>query len=200
HKSDDLPAGVNHIDYDVTDAEAKLSGLPDIIHGLVYGVGTINLKPFQALSEDDFLYDYKLNVLGAVNVLKQALKSLKASKDASVVFFSTVAVQTGINFHASIAAAKGAIEGLTRSLAAEWARNNVRVNAIAPSLTDTPMAANLLSNDDKKQASSQRHPLGRYGKPEEVAAVAHFLLTPQASWLSGQIIGVDGGMGALRPL
>lgn len=200
NKSDELPGEVKHLEFDVTDEKASLPGIPEQIHGMVYAVGTINLKPFQALSEKDFLNDYELNVLGAVNVLKKILKPLKASKDASVVFFSTVAVQTGINFHASIAAAKGAIEGLTRSLAAEWARNNIRVNAIAPSLTDTPMAANLLSNDEKKQASSQRHPLGRYGKPEDIASMAHFLLTPQASWLSGQVIGIDGGLGSLRPL
>jgi NAD(P)-dependent dehydrogenase (short-subunit alcohol dehydrogenase family) len=200
HKADELPTEVNHIEYDVTDKNSELKGLPDTIHGFVYGVGTINLKPFQALSEEDFINDYQLNVLGATNILKKILKQLKTSKNASVVFFSTVAVQTGINFHASIAAAKGAIEGLTRSLAAEWARNNIRVNAVAPSLTDTPLAANLLSSDDKKEASKQRHPLGRYGQPEDIASAAYYLLSEEASWMTGRILGIDGGIGSLRPL
>ena len=122
---------------------------------------------------------------------------LKKSDHASVVLFSTVAVGQGMAFHASIAAAKGAIEGLTKSLAAELAPT-IRVNCIAPSLTDTPLAGRLLSSPDKKEASDKRHPLRRVGQPEEIAALAGFLLSEKGSWMSGQIIGMDGGMSTLR--
>jgi NAD(P)-dependent dehydrogenase (short-subunit alcohol dehydrogenase family) len=104
-----------------------------------------------------------------------------------------------MNFHSSIAIAKSAIEGLTKSLAAEWATYQIRVNAIAPSLTDTPLASKILTNDEKRETSGKRHPLGRVGKAEEVAELAHFLLSDKTSWLTGQIIGLDGGMGSLKP-
>ncbi len=142
--------------------------------------------------------DYRINLLGAVKVIQACLPKLRKSKTgASIVLFSTVAVQTGMSFHASIASAKGAIEGLTRSLAAEFAPR-IRVNAIAPSLTETPLAESLVSNEDKRRASAERHPLKRIGSAQEVAQLASHLLCEHGSWITGQVIAVDGGMGALR--
>lgn len=174
--------------------------LPDVLHGVVYCPGSIHLRPFHQFKEQDFLDDFNVNLIGAVRTLQAALPRLKkAESPASVVLFSTVAVQTGMPYHASVASAKGAVEGLTRSLAAEWAPR-IRVNAIAPSLTDTPMSAQLLSNEKKQQASAERHPLKRYGKPKDIAEMAAFLLSDKASWMSGQIIHVDGGLSSLKPL
>ena len=172
--------------------------LPDQLHGLVYCPGTIRLKPLARLTEDDFMADWQTNLMGAVRVLKACQNRLKKAREgASVVLFSTVAVAAGMPFHASIAAAKGAVEGLMRSLAAEWAPR-VRVNAIAPSLTDTPLAAGLLDGDAKRQAAAERHPLKRIGLPQELADLAVFLLGDSAAWMTGQVIGVDGGVAALR--
>jgi NAD(P)-dependent dehydrogenase (short-subunit alcohol dehydrogenase family) len=172
--------------------------IPETLRGLVYCPGTINLKPFQRLTQDDFLADLETNLLGAVSSVKACLTALKKSPGgASIVLFSTVAVQTGMPFHSSIAAAKGAVEGLTRSLAAELAPR-IRVNATAPSLTDTSLAAGLLDSDDKRRASADRHPLKRIGTPEDIARLAVYLLGDESGWISGQIIHVDGGMGALR--
>ena len=123
---------------------------------------------------------------------------MKRADGASVVLFSTVAVQTGMGFHSSIAASKGAIEGLTRSLAAEFAMQKIRVNCIAPSLTDTPLAKQLLATDEKKEASNRRHPMGRYGTSQDVANAALFLLGEESSWVTGQVLGIDGGMGSLK--
>ncbi|MEX0883187.1 MAG: SDR family oxidoreductase, partial [Cyclobacteriaceae bacterium] len=131
-------------------------------------------------------------------VLQAAQKGLKKSSGSSVVLFSTVAVQTGMGFHSSIASAKGAVEGLCRSLAAEWASFDIRVNAIAPSLTDTPLADPLLSNEEKKLAASKRHPLGRYGTVEDIAEAAYYLLSDKSSWMTGQVLKVDGGMSTLK--
>jgi len=174
------------------------SALPDILDGVVYAPGTINLKPFHRFSLDDFKRDFDIHVLGAVAVLQAALPKLKKSETASVVLFSTVAVQTGMGFHASVAASKGAIEGLTRSLAAEWAMQKIRVNAIAPALTDTLLAGNLLSTDEKREASNKRHPLGRFGSADDIAEATVFLLSDKSTWMTGQIIGIDGGLGKLR--
>lgn len=174
------------------------SSLPDHLDGIVYCPGTINLKPFNRISAADFTQELNTNVLGAVEVLQKVFPKLTKSPNPSVVLFSTVAVQTGMAFHASIAAAKGAIEGLTRSLAAEWAPRNIRVNAIAPSLTDTPLAAALLSTPEKKEASAKRHPLGKVGNPTELAELAAFLLSEKAGFITGQIIHADGGMGNLK--
>jgi NAD(P)-dependent dehydrogenase (short-subunit alcohol dehydrogenase family) len=180
---------------DITqDFELKL---PESLDGVIYCPGSINLKPFHRLSQDDFMNDITINHLGAVKVLQQAFKPLKKSPSASIVLFSTVAVQTGLSFHASVASAKGAIEGLTRSLASELAPK-IRVNAIAPSLTDTPMAERLLSSEEKKEANADRHPLKKIGSPKDIAEAAHFLLTDRSSWISGQILQVDGGLGTLR--
>jgi len=199
----DVPfeAHVTPFTWDVTDrtAPASFAGiLPDAIQGLVYCPGTIRLAPFARLSERDFLEDFEINLLGAVRAIEACLPALKKSpKGASIVLFSTVAVQTGMPFHASIASAKGAVEGLTRALAAELAPR-VRVNAIAPSLTETPLAGSLLSTEAKRLASEARHPLKRIGTPEEIAAMALFLLDDSSSWMSGQILAVDGGMSSLR--
>jgi NAD(P)-dependent dehydrogenase (short-subunit alcohol dehydrogenase family) len=175
-----------------------LPGLPEVIDGVVYCPGTINLKPFHRISIADFKQEMEVNFFGAVRVLQACLKGLKKSSAPSVVLYSTVAVQTGMGFHSGIASAKGAIEGLTRSLAAEWAPSKIRVNAIAPSLTETPLAAALLSSPEKKEASDKRHPLGRVGTPEDIAEATVFLLSPKSSWMTGQIIHVDGGMAHLK--
>lgn len=171
--------------------------LPEQLDGLVYCPGTINLKPFHRLKEEEFVTDFKVNHLGAVKVIQQSLKALKKSGNASIVLFSTVAVQTGLSFHSSVASAKGAIEGLGKALAAELAPT-VRVNVIAPSLTDTPLAERLLSNEDKKKANAERHPLKTIGSAKDIANAAKFLLTQESKWMTGQVITVDGGMGSLR--
>ncbi|MFL0683643.1 MAG: SDR family NAD(P)-dependent oxidoreductase [Algoriphagus aquaeductus] len=176
----------------------EIPGLPDVIDGVVYCPGTINLKPFHRISTQDFRNEMEVNFFGAVRVLQACLKGLKKSTSASVVLYSTVAVQTGMGFHTGIASAKGAIEGLTRSLAAEWAPSKIRVNAIAPSLTETPLASALLSSPEKKEASDKRHPLGRIGTSEDIAEATVFLLSPKSSWMTGQILHLDGGMSNLK--
>jgi NAD(P)-dependent dehydrogenase (short-subunit alcohol dehydrogenase family) len=191
-------SGVTHLPLDVRQEELALGPLPNTLQGLVYCPGSIRLKPFQRLTETDFREDLQVNLLGAVRVIQGCLTRLKKSSDgASIVLFSTVAVTAGMPFHASVASAKGAVEGLTRSLAAELAPR-VRVNALAPSLTDTPMASDLLSTEEKRKASAERHPLKRIGSAKEMAAMVLFLLSDDAAWITGQIIHVDGGMAALR--
>jgi NAD(P)-dependent dehydrogenase (short-subunit alcohol dehydrogenase family) len=173
--------------------------LPEKLDGLIYAPGTINLKPFHRIKMDAFQEEMEVNYFGAVSVIQQVLPALKKSEHPSVVCFSTVAVGQGMPFHASIASAKGAVEGLIRSLAAEYAPA-IRFNAIAPSLVDTPLAGRLLSSDDKREASNKRHPLKRVGSPSDLANAAVFLLSNQSSWVTGQIIGVDGGMSSIRPI
>ncbi|MEO1253427.1 MAG: SDR family oxidoreductase [Bacteroidota bacterium] len=191
-------SNVKHIEFDVTSDEEPQIDL-DTIDGFVYCPGTINLKPFHGLKTKDFQHDFEVNVLGAVKTLQSVIKTLKKSENVSIVFFSTVAVTQGMPFHSSVAASKGAIEGITRSLAAELAPN-VRVNCIAPSVTDTPLASRILSSDDKKEASGKRHALNRVGTPEEIAKMVSFLLSEESSWMTGQIIHLDGGMSSIRPL
>ena len=181
----------NHFMVDaLTDELPEIDGLT----GIVYCPGSINLKPFHRLTQDDFLDDYQKNVLGAVRVLQFYFRTLKKNK-GSVVLFGTVASQQGMPFHASIAAAKGGLEALARSLAAEWAPN-IRVNIVNPSLTDTPLAEALLSTDQKRENAAQRHPLKKIGTPKDIAKAAVFCL--ENEWLTGQTIGVDGGMSSVR--
>lgn len=171
--------------------------LPETLDGLIYFPGTITLKPFHRLTREDFLRDFQINCLGAAQAIQFALPALKKSNSASIVLFSTVAVAQGMGFHASIASAKGAVEGLTKSLAAELAPK-IRVNAIAPSLTDTPLASPLLGNDAKREAAEKRHPLQTIGKPDDIAELASFLLSPASSFMTGQILHPDGGLSSIR--
>ena len=190
--------GVHYIPMDVSAETLDFGTLPETLQGLVYCPGTIVLKPFQRLTIDDFKEDFNINLLGAVKVIQGCIKQLKKSPSgASIVLFSTVAVNTGMPFHASVASAKAAVEGLTRSLAAEFAPR-IRVNAIAPSLTDTPLAQNLLSSEEKRKASADRHPLKRIGTPQEIARAAAHLLSDDGAWITGQVLPVDGGMSSLR--
>ena len=192
-------AGISHIAWDATNPDAAVfATLPDELHGVVYCPGTINLKPFHRLSQDDFKNDFQVNVLGAISVIQAVLPKLKKANNASVVMYSTVAAKIGMGFHASVAASKGAIEGLTISLAAELASAKIRVNCIAPSLTDTPLATNLLSSDEKKEASNKRHPIGRYGTSTDIANITTFLLSDDSGWITGQVFGIDGGMGSIK--
>ena len=197
---DKMPDNLNvrHIQIDITEETVTGDMLPESLNGIVYCPGTIKLRPFHRLTDEDFLNDFKVNVMGAVRTIRAALPNLKKSENgASIVLFSTVAADTGMSFHASIASSKGAIQGLTRSLAAECAPH-IRVNAIAPSLTDTPLAHQFLSTDQKRKLAAERHPLQRYGKPEDSAKLAVFLLGNDYSWITGQVFHVDGGMSSTR--
>ena len=188
---------IQHISYDATQDDLDTSQLPEELHGFIYCPGSINLRPFKGLKLEAFQSDFEVNVLGAVRSLKFVLSHLSASGNAAVVLYSTVAVQTGMPFHSSVAASKGAIEGLTRSLAAEFAPK-IRVNAIAPSLVDTPLASKFLNNEAKMDKANERHPLGRVGSAKEIAQATTFLLGEESSWMTGRVLQLDGGIGNLK--
>lgn len=169
--------------------------LPDIeeLDGLVYCPGSINLKPINRLSLDDFRSDFEINVLGAIKTIQKYLPQLKKGTHPSIVLFSTVAAKLGMPFHASVAASKSAVEGLVKSLGAELAPN-IRVNAIAPTVTDTQLASKLLRNEKMIDNMKARHPLKRFLNPEEVATTAQFLLSDKATSFSGQVFEMDCGI------
>ena len=201
HVSPELAAlQTTHLTLDATQplAPTIFDALPEVLHGVVYCPGSIKLRPFERIPLDDFRSDFELNVLGAVQILQLVMKRLRKANGASVVLFSTVAADTGMSFHTSIATAKAAVEGLTRALAAEYASSNIRVNAVAPSLTDTPLAASLLNTPEKAEAGAKRHPLQRIGQPQDLAYAASFLLSSHSSFITGQILPVDGGMSRLK--
>ncbi|ADF52638.1 MAG: NAD(P)-dependent oxidoreductase [Zunongwangia sp.] len=188
---------VTHLEFDVLKNDISSLDLPEQLDGLVYCPGSINLKPFKMLKPKDFEQEMQLNFFGLIKVVNGLMPKLKESNQASLVFFSSVAVKVGMPFHTSVAAAKGAIEGFAKSLAAEYAPS-LRVNVVSPSLTDTPLAEKLLNNDKKKEKMDQRHPLKRVGTTADIANMTAFLLSEESSWITGQILGVDGGLSTLN--
>ncbi len=181
----------------VLDENISIDFLPEIVDGIIYCPGSINLRPFERIKPVDFIADFQLQVVGAIKMIQSVLPRLKKAANPSIILFSTVAVQTGLPFHSQVAASKGAIEGLTKALAAELAPA-IRVNCIAPSLTDTPLAAGLLNTDQKREVNAAKHPLKKIGMAEDIANMAAFLISDKAGWITGQVIHVDGGMGAIK--
>lgn len=185
------------ISHDAVEHPLNLASEVESLDGLVYCIGSINLKPFRSLKPEQILEDLRVNYLGAFANIQENFNLLKKGDAPSVVLFSTVAVDQGMPFHSSVAGAKGAVQGLARALAAEFAPA-IRVNCIAPSLTDTPLAEPLLNNDRKREAAMERHPLKRFGTVEDIAGAAAFLLSKDAAWITGQVLGVDGGLSHLK--
>jgi len=187
---------ITHIPFDALTDTLDTTQLPEVIDGLVYCPGSINLRPFRGLKPESFEADLQINFISLVKVIQTVLPNLTAANQSSIVLFSSVAASMGMPFHTSVAAAKGAIEGFAKALAAEYAPK-IRVNVIAPSLTDTPLADKFLNNDIKREKSAERHPLKRVGTSDDMANMASFLLSEKSSWISGQIFHVDGGMSTL---
>lgn len=192
----DITSVYNEV-YQVTSYTDGLPVFDGPLDGLLYFPGTINLKPFHRLSIDDFKTELDIHVFGAINCIQHYLPQLKQADQSAVVLMSSVAATTGMTFHASVSLVKGALESLTRSLAAEYAPK-IRFNAVAPSLTQTPMADRLTATEEKIQQAGERHPLKRIGQPEDLAQTIAFLVSEQASWITGQVLHVDGGMGVLK--
>jgi NAD(P)-dependent dehydrogenase (short-subunit alcohol dehydrogenase family) len=188
---------INYIKFDAITDSLDIDSLPEEIHGLAYCPGSINLKPFHRFKDEDFIDDFKLQVLGATKIIKDLLPKLKKSKDASILLFSTIAVQSGFSYHSQVAMSKGAIEGLTRSLAAELSPT-IRVNALAPSLTNTNLANRFLNTPTKMDLQAENNPLKKVGEARDIAEAATFLLTPKSSWITGQIIHIDGGFSKIK--
>lgn len=188
---------VNYVPLNVKTDLLNMDYLPEVLHGLAYCPGSINLKPFHRFKEEQFIDDFKLQVTGAVKIIQQVLPRLKASGNAAIVLFSTIAVQKGFSFHSQVSISKGAIEGLTKALSAEFAPT-IRVNAIAPSLTNTPLAEKLLNTPEKIKFQSNQNPLKRIGEPNDIANLAEFLISPKSLWITGQILHIDGGFSSLK--
>lgn len=195
-----MSAENNQVQYhylNVLDEEMNLDFLPEKLNRITYCPDSINLRPFSRITQADFIADFNLQVTGAIKVIHQVLPKLKNADNASIILFSTVAVQSGLPFHTQVAASKGAIEGLTKALAAELSPK-IRVTCIAPSLKDTHLAATLLNSDQKRDANALRHPLKRIGTTKDIANIAEFLLSEKATWITGQVMHVDGGMSTLK--
>ena len=187
---------VTYIPFDASTDTLDISKLPEVIDGLVYCPGSINLRPFKGIKPESIEADLQVNFINMVKIIQTVLPNLTASNQSSIILFSSIAASMGLPFHTSVAASKGAIEGFAKALAAEYAPK-IRVNVIAPSLTDTPLAEKFLNNDVKREKSAERHPLKRFGTSEDMAQMASFLLSEKSSWISGQIFHVDGGMSTL---
>ena len=188
---------VQYQKFNVLNDSLNLDNLPDEIDGLVYCPGSINLKPFKRFTDEDFISDFKLQVVGATSVIKALMPRLATGENSSIVLFSTIAVQNGFNFHSQVSISKGAIEGLTRSLAAELAPK-IRVNAVAPSITDTSLAGKFLNTPQKIATQAEKNPLKKIGEVKDVAEAAAYLLTDKSSWTTGQILHVDGGSSTIK--
>ena len=188
---------IRHIKYDVLEDELDPELLPDQIDGFVYCPGTINLRPFRSLKLETFRSDLELNLIGAIKTLQIILTRLQESPSSSIIFYSTVAVKTGMPFHSSVASSKSALEGLTKSLAAEFAPK-IRVNCIAPSIVNTPLANKFLNTEDKIEKAAARHPLNKIGTAKEIAQLTQYLLDDKSKWITGQIINIDGGISSVK--
>ena len=188
---------IRHIKYDVLEDELDPELLPEQIDGFVYCPGTINLRPFRSLKLETFRSDLELNLIGAIKTLQIILPKLQQSPSASIIFYSTVAVKTGMPFHSSVSSSKSALEGLTKSLAAEFAPK-IRVNCIAPSIVNTPLANKFLNTEDKIEKAAARHPLNKIGTAKEIAQLTQYLLDEKSKWITGQIINIDGGISSVK--
>ena len=188
---------IRHIKYNVLEDELDPELLPDQIDGFVYCPGTINLRPFRSLKLETFRSDLELNLIGAIKTLQIILTRLQQSPSSSIIFYSTVAVKTGMPFHSSVSSSKSALEGLTKSLAAEFAPK-IRVNCIAPSIVNTPLANKFLNTEDKIEKAAARHPLNKIGTAKEIAQLTQYLLDDKSKWITGQIINIDGGISSIK--
>ena len=188
---------ITHLKYNVLEDQLNPEQLPEQIDGFVYCPGTINLRPFRSLKLETFRADLELNLIGAIKTLQIILPKLQQSPSSSVVFYSTVAVKTGMPFHSSVSSSKSALEGLTQSLAAEFAPK-LRVNCIAPSIVNTPLANKFLNTEDKIEKAAARHPLNKIGTAKEIAQLTQYLLDEKSKWITGQIINIDGGISSVK--
>ena len=188
---------IRHIKYDVLEDDLDPGLLPNQIDGFVYCPGTINLRPFRSLKLETFRSDLELNLIGAIKTLQIILNRLQQSPSSSIIFYSTVAVKTGMPFHSSVSSSKSALEGLTKSLAAEFAPK-IRVNCIAPSIVNTPLANKFLNTEDKIEKAAARHPLNKIGTAKEIAQLTQYLLDEKSKWITGQIINIDGGISSVK--
>lgn len=189
------PPDISHSNFNHYSVDILKDALPEIenIDALIYCPGSINLKPIQSLHIDDFRNDFEINVIGAVKVIQKYLPILKKGKNPSIVLFSTVAAKLGMPFHASIAASKSAVEGIVKSLGAELA-GQVRINAVAPTIIETPLSASILRNDKMRETIKERHPMKNYLQSQEVAQMADYLISDSASSISGQVFVMDYGL------